>query len=54
MRHNLITKCVSFFITKCNSYITKCDSCYKMRLLLQIAAVHSVKDSYDSVLLIFV
>ena len=26
-----ITKCVSFFITKCDSFITKCNSYYKLR-----------------------
>ena len=27
-------------ITNCESFITKCDSCYKMRRLFQIAAIH--------------
>ena len=27
-------------ITNCDDFITKCDSYYKMRRLLQIAAVH--------------
>ena len=30
MRQKLITKCVRFFITKCDSFIIKRDSCYKM------------------------
>ena len=29
-----------FFISKCDSFITKCDSYYKMRRLLQIPKVH--------------
>ena len=28
-------------ITNCNNFVTKCDSYYEMRRLLQIAAVHS-------------
>ena len=27
-------------ITKCDDFITKCDSCYKVQHLLQIATVH--------------
>ena len=45
------TKCVRFFIAKCDSFITKCDdfikqcdSYYKMRRLLQIATVHYITD----------
>ena len=52
---DLITKCDSCFITKCDgsllqnatvitncdNFITKCDSYYKIRRLLQIAAVHT-------------
>ena len=45
MRQKFITKCVRFFITKCNSFITKCDSYYKTRRLLQIATVqHSFSE----------
>ena len=36
----VITKCVRFFITQCGSFITKWDSYYKMRRVLQIATVH--------------
>ena len=35
MRRNFITKCFWFFITKCDSY-------YKMRRLLQIVTVHMI------------
>ena len=48
MRQNFITKCVRLFIanataiTKCDDFITKCDSYYKMRRLLQIATVHKL------------
>ena len=28
---SIITKCDSFFITKCDNFITKCDDYYKMR-----------------------
>ena len=49
---DIITKCDSYFITKCNrsllqnaffydNFIIKWDSYYKIRLLLQIAAVYS-------------
>ena len=60
---DIITKCDSYFITKCDrsllphvsilllqnataitecdDFVTRCDSCYKMRRLLQIATVHS-------------
>ena len=31
MRQRFITKCVRFFITKCNGFIIKCDSYYKTR-----------------------
>ena len=56
MRQKFITKCVSFFITqcvllqnatvitKCDDFITKCKSYYKMRHLLQIATVHDIRD----------
>ena len=37
MRQKFVTKCVTFFITKCSSVIRKRDSCYKMRRLLQTA-----------------
>ena len=30
-------------ITNCDNFITKCDSYYKIRRLLQIATVHSIK-----------
>ena len=33
IRQKFITKCLSFFITKCDSFITKCDSYYKLRQL---------------------
>ena len=41
IRQNVITKCVRFFITKCDSFvtkykITKCNNYYKTRRLLQI------------------
>ena len=42
MRQTFITKCVRLFTTKCDSFITKCDSYYKMRRLLQIATVHYI------------
>ena len=47
IRQNVITKCVRFFITKCDSFITKCkitkcNNYYKTRRLLQIATVHNV------------
>ena len=32
-------------ITKCDDFVTKCDSCYKMRRLLQIATEHTDFDS---------
>ena len=44
-----ITKCVRFFIVKCDSFITKCGSYYKlrqfyykMRRLLQIETVQKI------------
>ena len=41
-----ITKCGNYFITKYDSFITKCDSYYKMRRLLQIVTVQlSFSDS---------
>ena len=42
MRQKFIAKCVRFFITKCDSFITKCGSYYKRRRLLQIVTVHAV------------
>ena len=36
----MCTKCNTFFISKWDSFITKCDSYHKMRRLLQIATVH--------------
>ena len=42
MRQKFITKCVRFFDTKCDSFITKCDSYYKMRRLLQIVTVQGL------------
>ena len=42
MRQKFITKCARFFIIKCDNFITKCDTYYKMRRLLQIAAVHTL------------
>ena len=42
MRQKFITKCVRFFITKCHSFITKCDSYYKMQRLLQIATYFTI------------
>ena len=38
--------------TNCNDYITKCDSYYKMRRLLQIAAVQNA-DVLNSNFLVF-
>ena len=32
--------------TNCDNFITKCDSCYKMQRLLQIATVHKSKEGY--------
>ena len=51
MQQKFITKYVNFLLqnatlllqnatVKCDDFITKCDSYYKMRRLLQIAAVH--------------
>ena len=43
----VITKCNSFFVqnatvvTKCDDFITKCNSYYKMRRLLEIVRLHS-------------
>ena len=52
---DVITKCVRFFITKCDRFITKCDDCitkcdsyYKMRRLLQLATVHSFSDTWHN------
>ena len=47
MRQEFITKCVRFFITKCDSY-------YKMRRLLQIATVHMplISVHFDEFLLV--
>ena len=46
MRQKFITKCVKGFlllnttvIRNCDDFITKCDSYYKMRRLLQITTV---------------
>ena len=41
MRQKFIAKCVRFFITKCDSFISKCGSYYKLRRFLQIDTVHS-------------
>ena len=35
MQQKFITKCVRLFITKCDSFVTKRNSYYKMRQLLQ-------------------
>ena len=40
MGQNVIIACVRFFITKCDIFITNCDSYYKMRCLLQNVSVH--------------
>ena len=42
-----MTKCVKFFITKCDSFIAKCDSYYKMRRLLELRQyrVHNFRSS---------
>ena len=52
MRQKFITKCVKFFITKCDSFIRNCDSYYKMRRLfykmrqlLQNATLITICDS---------
>ena len=49
---DVITKCVWFFITKCDSFITKCNTyykiprfCYKMRQLLENATFITNCDS---------
>ena len=39
MRQKFVAKCVRFFFTNCDSFITKCDSYYKMLRLLQIATL---------------
>ena len=49
MRQKFITKCVRFFITKCDNFITKWDSYYKMRRLLQIATVQCLINSKEGV-----
>ena len=36
---DVITKSNSYFMTKLDNFITKCDSYYKMGRLLQIATV---------------
>ena len=41
MRQDLHYKMRQFCITKCDSFITKCDSCYKLRRLLLIATVQA-------------
>ena len=50
MRQKFITKRFRVFITKCDSFMIKCDSCYKrfyykMRRLFQIATIHSLKST---------
>ena len=42
MQQKFIKKCVSFFITKCDSFVTKCDIYYKIQRLLLIARVHTL------------
>ena len=42
MRQLFYYKMRQKFITKCDDFITKYDSYYKMRRLLQIATVHSM------------
>ena len=34
MRQKFITKCIRFLITNCDSFITKCGSCYKIQTIL--------------------
>ena len=46
MWQKFITKCASFLLKKCDSFITKCDSYYKMRRLLQIATVQGNTRKY--------
>ena len=42
MRQKFITKCVRFFITKCDGYYKMRGFYYKMRCLLQIATIQLV------------
>ena len=41
MQQKFITKCVTFFITKWDGFITKWNSYYKMQRLLQNVSVHA-------------
>ena len=49
MRQKFITKYVKIFITNYDSFITKCDSYYKMRSLLQIAIVGKLPLSFNHI-----
>ena len=43
-RDSLLQNASRFFITKYDNFITKCDSYYKMRRLLQIVTVQSARN----------
>ena len=52
---DIITKCDSYFITKCDSFITTCDSYYKMLRLLEIAFIrHLLFKSFKKPKLTFI
>ena len=51
MRQKFISKCVRFFITKCDSFIMKFDRYCKMQRLLQNASVQYITiKTYDIIL----
>ena len=39
---DIITKCDSFFITKCNSFITKCDNLRQYSQYPKMSVIHAV------------
>ena len=50
IRYDSLLQNATDVITKCDSFIIKCDSYYKMRRLLQIATVHSCSESGNMIL----
>ena len=52
---DIITKCDRYFITKCDSFVTTCDSYYKMLRLLEIAFIrHLLFKSFKKPKLTFI
>ena len=47
---DIVTKCDSNFITKCDRFITKCGSYYKIRRLLQIATVDAEINKQEQII----